>query len=85
MTDGSKAEVSTSVLFVALLLLAILAGACDDPPTAPEPSVNIDEKQKALREQVDEVQSQAKERTGKVADEIPNDDTGAPEDAEPTD
>lgn len=69
-----------SVLAI-VLALAFFAGACDDPPTAPEPSVNVDEKQQELRQEVDEVQSEANERLDKVEAQLPDEDTGSNTDA----
>jgi hypothetical protein len=78
----ARSRLTTILLISALLITTGLLG-CDDPPEAPEPSVNIDEKQTELRQKIEQIQSDAKTRVDQVADQIPNGDAGVPDTAVP--
>ncbi|QDG49741.1 hypothetical protein FIV42_03015 [Persicimonas caeni] len=80
MTSRATSIVPSLSFLATLLALALLAGACDDPPKAPEPSINVNEKQKELRDEVGEVQTEAKERADKVEAQLPEQDSGAAKD-----
>jgi hypothetical protein len=64
---------------VASLVIGFLLSGCDEPPQAPEPTVDIDKQQEELRQEVDKTRAEAKERVDQVAEQIPNGDTGLPD------
>lgn len=80
----------TLTTLVATLLTALCVCACDEPPKAPEPSVDIDQERKELREKVEETQKKANQRIDQIAEDLPEGDAGdedasTPADAAPAD
>ena len=72
-----------SASLVASFFLALIVCACDEPPKAPEPSVNIDQEQKELRQKVEEVQAKVNQRIDQIDDDLPEGDAGPAKDVSP--
>jgi hypothetical protein len=64
-------------ILVAWFLIGLSLSGCDDPPAAPEPTVDIASEQQELRQKVEQTQAEAKERVDQVADKTPDNDAGA--------
>lgn len=81
MSGGDPLRLGTlSPWIYAIILAAVLSvglGACDGPPEAPQPQIEVDEQRENLEESVGKTRSEAKARVEEADEDLPERDAGA--------